>query len=296
MIFYSGTYFNTKLQPQKHDIVHVEVFTGGPTGEQSIGARWQRGVVRYFDSYKFESTAYHSIKFHYKSIDTWLEGLCVSHCKEHKWQSANVKWAPGKKSIFSLDQGYDEADLDAPMLDNEEAPDEAPKKEPEKLCYLGDGNNVHLVKNALVARGFSVLPRGMQFSDNYRFKWTQTPAEVNFMKFTEGRHLANHFSNSRLFTNKIYCLENLEKLNRSLQFGDIKSSIYSSVSQFTPPTYRLDVVADLVSFLNAPNTGLWMIKNANSNQGQGINKVSDIGKYKDDLLNRKDKWGDAFKD
>ena len=40
LIFYSGTYFNTKLRPQKHDIVHVEIFTGGPTGEQSIGARW----------------------------------------------------------------------------------------------------------------------------------------------------------------------------------------------------------------------------------------------------------------
>jgi len=87
--------------------------------------------------------------------------MCVSHCKDHKWQSTNVKWAPGKKSIFSLDEGYDEADLDAPMLDAEECPDETPKKEPEKLCYLGDGNNVHLVKNALAARGFSVLARGM---------------------------------------------------------------------------------------------------------------------------------------
>ena len=80
LIFYSGTYFNTKLKAQKHDMVHVEVFTGGETGEQSIGARWQRGVVKYFDSYKFESTAYHSIVFHYKSIDTWLDGICKSHC------------------------------------------------------------------------------------------------------------------------------------------------------------------------------------------------------------------------
>lgn len=40
LIFYSGTYYNTKLRAQKHDMVHVEVFTGGETGEQSIGARW----------------------------------------------------------------------------------------------------------------------------------------------------------------------------------------------------------------------------------------------------------------
>jgi hypothetical protein len=56
----------------------------------------------------------------------------------------------------------------------------------------------------------------------------------------------------------------------------------------------LDVVADLVSFLNAPNTGLWMVKNANSNQGNGITKVNDIGKYKDELLNKKDKWGESY--
>jgi NADH:ubiquinone oxidoreductase subunit 2 (subunit N) len=34
-------------------MVHVEIFTGGETGEQSIGARWQKGVVQFFDSYKF---------------------------------------------------------------------------------------------------------------------------------------------------------------------------------------------------------------------------------------------------
>lgn len=26
-------------------------------------------------------------------------------------------WAPGKRSIFSIDDNYDEADLDAPQLD-----------------------------------------------------------------------------------------------------------------------------------------------------------------------------------
>lgn len=66
------------------------------------------------------------------------------------------------------------------------------------------------------------------------------------MKFIEGKHIANHFSNSKIFTNKASCLENLEKLNRSLQFGDIKSDIYKSTSEFTPATYRLDVVSDLV--------------------------------------------------
>ena len=103
-------------------MVHVEVFTGGETGEQSIGARWQRGVVKYFDSYKFTSTSYHSIKFHYRSIDTWLEGVCKSWCQEHEWRNSKVQWAPGKNSIFNFDDDYDENDLDAPLLDPEGEP------------------------------------------------------------------------------------------------------------------------------------------------------------------------------
>ena len=37
LIFYSGTYFNEKKKRQKHDMVHVEIFLGGPSGEATIG-------------------------------------------------------------------------------------------------------------------------------------------------------------------------------------------------------------------------------------------------------------------
>lgn len=57
-------------------MVHVEIFIGGPTGEQTIGARWTKGVVQVFDTYKFVSKSYYDIKYYYKSIDTWLSGIC----------------------------------------------------------------------------------------------------------------------------------------------------------------------------------------------------------------------------
>ena len=71
------------------------------------------------------------------------------------------------------------------------------------------------------------------------------------------------------------------------------SDIFASTEEFTPRTWRLDVVPDLVSFLNTPNEGLWLVKHSNSNQGRGVEMVRDIGRYKEDLLNRKDKWGDS---
>ena len=78
-------------------MVHVEIFTGGESGEEVLGARWPRGVVQYFDTFHCESTTYHSIERHYRSIDTWLGGECKSYCKEHSWSSAALV----KNSIFS---------------------------------------------------------------------------------------------------------------------------------------------------------------------------------------------------
>ena len=72
-----------------------------------------------------------------------------------------------------------------------------------KECFIGLGNNPKLPKEALIKLGYQALSRGMQFSEKYRFKWVQTPGEINYMKFIEGRHIVNHFSNSRIFTNKI---------------------------------------------------------------------------------------------
>jgi hypothetical protein len=63
------------------------------------------------------------------------------------------------------------------------------------------------------------MPKGMLFSDKFRFKWTQTSSEINYMKFREGEHLVNHISNAKLFTTKITTLDTLENLKLSLENG-----------------------------------------------------------------------------
>ena len=114
--------------------------------------------MQYFDSYKFESKAYHSIEFHYRSIDTWLEGICRSYCSTHEWRNWKVFWVPDKKSIFSTDEIYDENDMDAPMIDDENQIDceevktsSTPQiKRPTELqCFIGQGNNPRIVRDAL---------------------------------------------------------------------------------------------------------------------------------------------------
>lgn len=278
LVFYSATYYNPRLKSQKHDMVHVEIFMGGPTGEQSIGARWQKGVVQLFDSYKFVSTSYHSIKFHYKSIDTWLEGIWRSWCSEHKWQSSNLLWAPNKKSIFTDEEEYTEADLEAPGCEEGEV------QEQQLTYFLGKGNNPALAKDSLINRGYIQLPKGMNWSDNYRFKWVQTPQEVNFMRFIEGTHIVNHISNCWIFTNKITTLDTIENLKISLKSGEIVTPLHPD--QFFPETYKLNFAPDLVKFLNQKDEGYWLLKKKSSNCGRGITLISDVKKYKDDIMTK----------
>ena len=110
LIFYEGTYKSGRSKPQKHDMVHVEVFIGGETGEQTIGARFQKGVVKVHDSYKFPSNLWELKAIHFKSIDAWLEGKHESYCCDHAWHSEALALmaAAGKRSIFNDSTEEDE--------------------------------------------------------------------------------------------------------------------------------------------------------------------------------------------
>lgn len=76
LIFYSGRYHDRKRRRNGHDMVHVEIFLGGETGFQTIAARRKEGVVEIFDDFRFRSSIYYNVKHYFKSIDTWLQGIC----------------------------------------------------------------------------------------------------------------------------------------------------------------------------------------------------------------------------
>jgi hypothetical protein len=102
IIFYIGKYRpGKKFKRQKHDVVHVEVYLGEG---KSIGSRWNAGTISVFDSFKFHSSNWELVKFSFRSLETWLEGTCVSHCKEHSWVSKTKCISVGKGSIFALEE------------------------------------------------------------------------------------------------------------------------------------------------------------------------------------------------
>ena len=66
-------------------MTHVEIFLGGATGEMSIASRSAAGTIRIYDTYKFISKKYYNIKWHYRSLDSWLSGFPKLECDFHTW-------------------------------------------------------------------------------------------------------------------------------------------------------------------------------------------------------------------
>lgn len=90
----------TKVQ-HKHLITHVEVWIGD--GHKTLGARYQKGVVQVHDSYAFESKRYGPNKYHFRSINTWLAGICKSFCPEHSWEPKRPPVRHTKASLAKVE-------------------------------------------------------------------------------------------------------------------------------------------------------------------------------------------------
>jgi len=144
LVFISAVYQNAKARPQKHGMVHVEIWLGD--GPKTIGARWQKGKVQVFDSYDFEATSYHSPVYHFRSIEPWLQGICQSRCPEHSWKRTKLGKSRHRErfSIFNFPAANSaEADTTATPTKNEDNADEY-----EEMCELQAGDtDDELVEN-----------------------------------------------------------------------------------------------------------------------------------------------------
>jgi hypothetical protein len=117
LIFYEATHYKDKgWKDQPHNMVHVEIYMGDyklnkedslntnnteQKSERTIASREKRGVVQFFDTYQFTSENYYDIKYYFKSINPWLQGIHKSYCKEHEWKELLLDVGKNKTK-FSL--------------------------------------------------------------------------------------------------------------------------------------------------------------------------------------------------
>ena len=262
LVFVEGRYHGNKKQ-QINLMTHVEVFIGndedgGKTGEQTIGARWQKGHVEVHPSFKFSSKSYEILRYHFCSIDTWLDGVCKSHVAEREWRDDRVRWQPGATSIFADGDSDDDDDDDAAegaedVADTAGGPrvaepqdeckqgkqgKEAATTTPMPRFFVGKSNGWKLVADALLARGWSQVPFEHAFSRHFEIKWVERRAQIDYAAFKEGHQLVNHIPNNDVLTSKANLISLLQDAERA---GEDVS--------FFPASYRLDLAADRLRFL-----------------------------------------------
>jgi len=208
LVFVEGTYFDEHRRAQRHNIVHVEVFIGADSGEATIGSRWSRSSsaegkvrgVQIHDSYKYSSKNYEIHRFIFRSLDTWLHGVCKSQSYPDAVSSqASVEC--GGKSIFQEEQ--DESG-------NEDehggfVPD--PYRE-SPVFYVGEGNNWKVIAETLEARGWRRLPFEAGFSSRFDLKWVEQRAKIDYRRHLPGQ-LVNHIPNNDVITSKARFLDTM---------------------------------------------------------------------------------------
>lgn len=271
LIFVEGTYFEKERKPQRHDIVHVEVFIGGETGEATVGSRWGKsdpseGKVRgvqVHPCYRYVSKLYEIHKYHFRSLDTWLQGSCRSH------SYADASAAPaglqcGGRSIF---EGGEQADSDAEVLEVF-VPD---PYRADPAFYVGDGNNWRVIADALERLGWRRLPFEAGFSNRFDLKWVEQRARIDYRRHVEGQ-LVNHIPNNDVITSKARFLDTArahEAAGNPAPTGWSHPASYSSERAGE----RLAALADAEAADAAGAEAVWLLKPSRGNGGKGIEIV-----------------------
>ncbi len=188
LIFWEATYFSDKARKQRLSLVHVEVFTGkGPQGEGTIGARWQKGHVQHFDTFRFESKSYHSIKYHFRSVDRWLDGVCKC-APAHKgwWVDSTSTMAVNKYSMFNADARTDDDFCDEGAGDVDDDGAVAAPVARRKAFYVGKSNGWKMVRDALGDRGWVQIPFDESFSTKFDFRWVERRSQIDWLAHRAG--------------------------------------------------------------------------------------------------------------
>ena len=112
------------------------------------------------------------------------------------------------------------------------------------------------------------------------------PSEISYKNFIEGKHVANHISNSSILTNRLKLLKALKSLEVAMAKRKIHSEYFLRASDFLQETYFLEKNTQLTAFLSLPNTGYWVLKNTSAmdNGDNCITYLKDVGAYKNNML------------
>eukprot|EP00933_Yihiella_yeosuensis_P034171 TRINITY_DN27694_c0_g1_i1.p1 TRINITY_DN27694_c0_g1~~TRINITY_DN27694_c0_g1_i1.p1 ORF type:complete len:674 (-),score=137.73 TRINITY_DN27694_c0_g1_i1:79-2100(-) len=279
IIFVEGKYFAPGKIPQKHDMVHVEVFIGGETGEATVGSRWSKndpaaGKVRgvqIHPTYYYESKNYEIKKYHFRSLDTWLNGVCRSQTFGDAICPTTLP--QGIKSIFDAegddeDASGDEAENSGPFVPNpyRAAP----------VYYVSEGNNWKALAQALETRGWQRLPFEWSSTHKFDLKWCECRGSIDYARHVEGQ-LVNHIPNNDVITAKAKMVETLREHEASTGEKFI----------WSPNSYLSERASDRLAALaeaEASPDSIWILKPSRGLGGKGIELIQGCAALRERLF------------
>ncbi|CAF1093195.1 unnamed protein product [Adineta steineri] len=151
--------------------------------------------------------------------------------------------------------------------------------EPKPVCYIGSGNNSHLIENILKSIGYENNENKI---DDFKFKWVQSSSNVNWNIFKDGEQMINHIQGEDYFTNKLQLYQSLQTYETNYLSLTKRPQSYLTLNQFIPQTFKLDEIHDRHLLFNLHKPGdIWICKPSGLNQGKGIYIVKDINQLKE---------------
>ena len=266
LVFTEGVFRKEGKKQQKYNMVHVEIYLGEG---KTIGARKQAGVIEILDSYKFESKSYEITKFHFRSLDRWLDGFCQPVNDKDFWEKKFGRRekadTPEGRSVFDNCEDDDEEE-EVATGESDSADVTSSKKSDAQTFYVNKSNGWQLVSDSMEKRGWTRLPFTYNFKAAYDLKWVEGRNKINFATHKTGQ-LCNHLPNNDVICNKIGLLSCLMEKHGA-----------NFPPKYFPNTYRLDRPADAMALLKEVDSpyaskNLWIYKPSGKNCGKGIQVV-----------------------
>jgi hypothetical protein len=259
LIFYSAKLYNKNGKVHAHEMVHVEIFVGGETGSQSIGARRKNGVVQMFDTFRFESKRFYNTKHHFRSIDTWIDGICKSWCPDHEWR-------PNKKgtNYYANIHRKKRKEKERAQLNEINLTDYVQSMEKyTKTWYINFNYRNKPITSWMEKKGFLELDRIDLWNYKARLSWVTTLDDIDYARFKIGFHIVNRIPTLYKLTQFKNVWKMWENLKISWNLGYLEDGYIDIIREH----YIIDSIPELWRFLNWKNSGKWeLVNNTYSNE------------------------------
>ncbi|XP_054904537.1 protein polyglycylase TTLL10 isoform X2 [Poeciliopsis prolifica] len=160
--------------------------------------------------------------------------------------------------------------------------------------FFGGSNGAEIVCGYCERRGWKRIYNNQR--EDFRLKWCETKAQVNYSRFKQGRHLVFQIPNNMVLTTKIGLLTSLrefERISSKIKYRQGRRKL--KMDEFIPTTFRMDVKEEREDFFSriAPQGGetalentessMWICKPTGLNQGKGIfllNNQQDVAEFR----------------